>query len=241
MSQRYRHLRRDHAAAEAARGGAFLPEPAAGGELRRRGGERRHGAGPLRLRHGLRLRASRRTRSAMPAWRSCAGMASTPPASCARAARLGIYFLEAGANQRPSVVIYDRAGSAIAEAHPGDIDWDAAFRGAHRGFTSPGSPPPSPSVRRGALPGGRTDGASSMGLTVSCDLNYRKNLWKYGKSAPEVMGELMNRWTWPSPTRRTARRRSASPVRRRTWSRGTLDAGAVPGAGGEGPLPRTRR
>ncbi len=47
-----------------------------------------------------------------------------------RGARLGIYFLEAGANQRPSVVIYDRAGSAIAEARPGDIDWDRCFAGA---------------------------------------------------------------------------------------------------------------
>jgi 2-dehydro-3-deoxygluconokinase len=103
--------------------------------------------------------------------------------------RLGIYFLEAGAAQRPSVVVYDRAGSAIAEAKKGDIDWERSFSGASwfhiTGIT--------PAISAGAaeLSLEAVKKAKEKGLTVSCDLNYRKNLWKYGKSAPEVMGELV--------------------------------------------------
>jgi 2-dehydro-3-deoxygluconokinase len=103
--------------------------------------------------------------------------------------RMGIYFLEAGANQRPSKVVYDRAGSAIALAQPGDIDWEAAFQGAGwfhvTGIT--------PAISRGAadLALEAAAKARARGLTVSCDLNYRKNLWKYGKTAPEVMRELV--------------------------------------------------
>ena len=104
-------------------------------------------------------------------------------------ARLGIYFLEAGANQRPSVVIYDRAGSAIAEARPGDIDWDRAFRDASWFHITGITPALSLSAAETSLEAVRK--ARQKGLTVSCDLNYRKNLWKYGKRAPEVMGEIM--------------------------------------------------
>jgi 2-dehydro-3-deoxygluconokinase len=106
-----------------------------------------------------------------------------------KGSRLGIYFLEAGAAQRPSVVIYDRAGSAIAEAKKGDIDWARSLSGASwfhvTGIT--------PAISAGAaeLSLEAVSAAKRMGLTVSCDLNYRKNLWKYGKSAPEVMGELV--------------------------------------------------
>ncbi len=106
-----------------------------------------------------------------------------------KGSRLGIYFLESGAAQRPSVVIYDRAGSAIAEAKKGDIDWEKAFSGASwfhiTGIT--------PAISAGAaeLSLEAVTRAKEKGLTVSCDLNYRKNLWKYGKSAPEVMGELV--------------------------------------------------
>ena len=106
-----------------------------------------------------------------------------------KGSRLGIYFLEAGANQRPSVVIYDRAGAAIAETRPGDINWTTVFsarlvsyyRNHSRHFA----------VCCRSLSGFGARGQEA-GLTVSCDLNYRKNLWKYGKAAPEVMGELMN-------------------------------------------------
>jgi len=103
--------------------------------------------------------------------------------------RLGIYFLEAGANQRPSVVIYDRAGSSIAEARKGDLDWDRIFSGASwfhiTGIT------PAIALSTAELSLEAVARAKAKGLTVSCDLNYRKNLWKYGKSAPEIMGELI--------------------------------------------------
>jgi 2-dehydro-3-deoxygluconokinase len=106
-----------------------------------------------------------------------------------RGNRLGIYFLEPGANQRPSVVIYDRAGSAIAEAGCGDIDWEKSFAGATWFHITGITPAISLSAAELSLQAVRR--AREKGLTVSCDLNYRKNLWKYGKSAPEVMREIM--------------------------------------------------
>ena len=102
--------------------------------------------------------------------------------------RLGIYFLEGGANQLPSKVVYDRAYSAIALAKPGDIDWDAAFAGVDwfhiTGIT------PAISETAMALSLESVKEAKKRGVTVSCDLNFRKNLWKYGRKAEEVMGEL---------------------------------------------------
>jgi len=103
--------------------------------------------------------------------------------------RLGIYFIEQGANQRPSVVLYDRAGSAISEARPGDIGWEAVFTGASWFHLTGITPAISQSAAELSLEAVRA--AKAKGLTVSCDLNYRKNLWRYGRSAPEVMGELM--------------------------------------------------
>jgi 2-dehydro-3-deoxygluconokinase len=103
--------------------------------------------------------------------------------------RLGIYFLEQGANQRPSLVIYDRAGSSIAEARRGDINWDAAFTGASWFHITGITPAISQTAAELSLEAARA--AKAKGLTVSCDLNYRKNLWKYGRNAPEVMGELI--------------------------------------------------
>ena len=103
--------------------------------------------------------------------------------------RLGIYFLEGGSNQRPSVVIYDRARSAIAEAKPGDIDWDKAFNGASWFHISGITPAISASAAELSLEAVKK--AKGKGLTVSLDLNYRSKLWKYGKAAPEVMGELI--------------------------------------------------
>ena len=103
--------------------------------------------------------------------------------------RLGIYFLEAGANQRPSVVIYDRSHSAIAEAKPGDINWDKVFDGVSwfhiSGIT------PAISLSASELSMEAVKKAREKGITVSCDLNFRKKLWKYGKSAPELMDELV--------------------------------------------------
>lgn len=103
--------------------------------------------------------------------------------------RLGIYFLEAGANQRPSKVIYDRSHSAIAEAKPGDIDWDKAFDGVSWFHISGITPAISLSASELSIEALKK--AREKGITVSCDLNFRKNLWKYGKSAPQVMGELV--------------------------------------------------
>ena len=103
--------------------------------------------------------------------------------------RLGIYFLENGANQRPSVVIYDRSHSAIAEASPGDIHWDKVFEGASWFHISGITPAISLSAADLSLEAVKK--AKEKGVTVSCDLNFRKNLWKYGKSAPEIMGELV--------------------------------------------------
>jgi len=103
--------------------------------------------------------------------------------------RLGIYFLEAGANQRPSKIIYDRSHSAIAEAGPGDINWDKVFDGVSwfhiTGIT------PAISLSASELSLEAVKKAREKGITVSCDLNFRKKLWKYGKAAPEVMGELV--------------------------------------------------
>ncbi len=106
-----------------------------------------------------------------------------------KGSRLGIYFLECGANQRPSVVIYDRAGAAIAEAKRGDLDWDKAFSGA--GWFHITGITPAISLSAAELSLDAVKKAREKGLKVSCDLNYRKNLWKYGKTAPEIMGELV--------------------------------------------------
>jgi 2-dehydro-3-deoxygluconokinase len=103
--------------------------------------------------------------------------------------RVGIYFLEAGANQRPSKVVYDRAGSSIATAHTGDFDWDAILDGADWFHVSGITPAISDSAAELTLEA--VQKARAMGVTVSCDYNYRKNLWKYGKSAPEVMREIV--------------------------------------------------
>ena len=103
--------------------------------------------------------------------------------------RVGIYFLETGAVARPSKVVYDRANSAIATIQPGMIDWKKVFEGADW-FHWTGITP--------ALSQGAADvcleaikAANALGVTVSCDLNYRKNLWKYGKKAGEVMPALV--------------------------------------------------
>lgn len=102
--------------------------------------------------------------------------------------RMGIYYLEAGANQLPSKVVYDRAFSSIALAKPGDIDWDAAFADVSWFHITGITPAISESAMQLSLQAVKA--ARQRGLTVSCDLNYRKNLWQYGKVASEVMPEL---------------------------------------------------
>ena len=102
--------------------------------------------------------------------------------------RMGIYYLEGGANQLPSKVIYDRAYSSVALAKPGDIDWAQAMEGVDWFHITGITPALSESAMELSLEA--VTEAKNRGLTVSCDLNYRKNLWKYGKKASEVMGEL---------------------------------------------------
>jgi 2-dehydro-3-deoxygluconokinase len=99
-----------------------------------------------------------------------------------------MYFVEPGANQRASKVVYDREGSAIAIAKPGDIDFDKCFEGAGWFHITGITPAISQSAADLALESVRK--AREKSLTVSVDLNYRKNLWKYGTAAHEVMAEL---------------------------------------------------
>lgn len=102
--------------------------------------------------------------------------------------RMGIYYLESGANQRPSKVIYDREHASIALANPGDIDWEKAFAGVEWFHITGITPAVSETAMELSLESVKE--AKRRGITVSCDLNYRKNLWKYGKEAGEVMCRL---------------------------------------------------
>jgi 2-dehydro-3-deoxygluconokinase len=104
--------------------------------------------------------------------------------------RLGIYFLETGAAQRGSKVLYDRAGSALATIQPGMIDWQTVFADAGWFHWTGITPAVSEGAARICLEAVQT--AREMGLTISCDLNYRRNLWKWGKRAGEVMPELVS-------------------------------------------------
>ena len=103
--------------------------------------------------------------------------------------RMGIYFVETGANQRPSKVLYDREYSAIALAPPGSINWNAALNNASWFHISGITPAISSSAAELALES--VHAAKRLGLQVSCDLNFRKNLWRWGKKANEVMPELL--------------------------------------------------
>ncbi len=102
--------------------------------------------------------------------------------------RMGIYYLEGGANQLPSKVVYDREYSALALAAPGSIDWDAAFQGVEWLHITGITPATSESAKDLSLEA--VAEAKKRNITVSCDLNYRKNLWKYGVKASEVMSQL---------------------------------------------------
>ena len=103
--------------------------------------------------------------------------------------RLGIYFLETGAVSRGSKVVYDRAHSAVSEIEPGMIDWNAVFEGAGWFHWTGITPAISQNAADVCLEAIKK--ANELGVTVSCDLNYRKNLWKYGKTAGDVMPELV--------------------------------------------------
>lgn len=104
--------------------------------------------------------------------------------------RMGIYFLEPGSNQLPSKVIYDRAYSAISLAKPGDIDWDKVFEGVDWFHITGITPALSEGAMKLSLESVKV--AREKEILISCDLNYRKNLWKYGVTASEVMRELVS-------------------------------------------------
>ncbi len=103
--------------------------------------------------------------------------------------RLGIYFLESGSSQRASKVIYDRSGSSISLIEPGMVPWAEVFRSAHwfhwTGITPAIAPGPAAALSEAIA------AARAAGITVSCDLNYRGKLWKWGKKAGEVMESLV--------------------------------------------------
>ncbi len=103
--------------------------------------------------------------------------------------RVGIYFLETGAVARPSKVIYDRAHSAVAEVEKGMFDWEEILKDACWFHWTGITPAISQGAADACLEAIQT--ANNMGITVSCDLNYRKNLWKYGKKASEIMPALV--------------------------------------------------
>jgi 2-dehydro-3-deoxygluconokinase len=103
--------------------------------------------------------------------------------------RLGIYFLESGAVSRGSKVVYDRAHSAISEIQPGMIDWENILAGTKWFHWTGITPAISQGAADACLEAIQT--ANRLGVTVSTDLNFRKNLWKYGKKAGEVMEELV--------------------------------------------------
>ena len=99
--------------------------------------------------------------------------------------RVGIYFLETGANPRPSKVIYDRANSSIAITPVDNYDWDKIFDGT-TWFHITGITPAISQIGADVAIAAVKE-AKKRDITVSCDLNYRKNLWKYGADAKEVM------------------------------------------------------
>jgi len=103
--------------------------------------------------------------------------------------RIGILYLETGSNARPSRVFYDRENSSVAEMCPDEIDWDKVFEGAswfHWTGITPALSQQAADTCKKAI-----QAAKRLGLTISCDINYRGNLWKYGKKASEIMPELV--------------------------------------------------
>ncbi len=105
--------------------------------------------------------------------------------------RVGIYFLETGAVSRGSKVVYDRNNSAFAEIQMGMINWDSVFEGAdwfHWSGITPAVSEEAANVCMDAI-----KKANEKGITVSTDLNYRKNLWNWGKTAEEIMAGMVER------------------------------------------------
>ncbi len=104
--------------------------------------------------------------------------------------RLGIYFLENGAAMRASQVIYDRANSSFATIQPGMLDWKEVFKKGGWFHWTGITPAISESAAAVCLEAVQT--AHAMGLTVSCDMNYRAKLWQWGKPAGEVITRMVD-------------------------------------------------
>lgn len=103
--------------------------------------------------------------------------------------RMGILYLETGSNARPSKVYYDREGSSIATIEEGSIDWNEIFKNATWFHWTGITPALSENAAKECLKAIKT--ANKLGVTVSCDINYRGNLWRYGRTAGEVLPELV--------------------------------------------------
>lgn len=103
--------------------------------------------------------------------------------------RLGSYYLETGANQRPSQVVYDREDSAISNLRVEEVDWNAVFDGAKWFHITGITPAISETARDLSIEAVKI--AKEKGLTVSCDFNFRGKLWKYGQKATDVMPDLV--------------------------------------------------
>lgn len=103
--------------------------------------------------------------------------------------RIGVYYLETGANQRSSTVVYDREGSVISLSEPRTFDWDAVFQGTQEFFVTGITPALSESAADLAIESVKI--AKRKGIVVTCDLNYRTTLWQHSKAAAEVMPEMM--------------------------------------------------
>lgn len=103
--------------------------------------------------------------------------------------RMGILYIETGSNARPSRVYYDREDSSIATVQQGSFDWKEILKGADWFHWTGITPALSDNAAAECLKAIKT--ANEFGITVSCDINYRGNLWRYGKTAAEVMPEMV--------------------------------------------------
>jgi 2-dehydro-3-deoxygluconokinase len=102
--------------------------------------------------------------------------------------RVGIYYAEPGAAMRPSKVLYDRANSSLSQVSGDDFAWEEIFHGAHWFHTSGITPALAKGTADATISAIKT--ARKLGVGVSCDLNYRKKLWKWGKTPEEIMPEI---------------------------------------------------
>jgi 2-dehydro-3-deoxygluconokinase len=104
--------------------------------------------------------------------------------------RVGIYYLETGADMRPSLVVYDRTSSSASEMKPGDFDWDSIFSDAQWFHVTGITPALSQSAADTVMQA--VQKAGDAGVRVSIDLNYRKKLWNYGVPAPNIMKPIVS-------------------------------------------------